>query len=67
MDRSCTINSSGIRSVNDFFLSQVIRYEFERIIQQILRSHQAFFHASSLLGNIMVLTLMQEGSMSVAC
>ena len=36
MDRSRTIASSG--SANYFFLSQVIRYEFERRIQQILRS-----------------------------
>ena len=47
MDRSCTIDSSG--SVNCFFLSQAIRYEFERRIQHILRSHQAFFHASHQL------------------
>ena len=50
MDRSLTIDSSG--SVNYFFLSQVIRYEFERRIQQILRSHQAFFYAPRQLGNI---------------
>ena len=40
MIRSHSIDSSG--SINYFFLSQVIRYEFERRIQHIVRSHQAF-------------------------
>ena len=59
MDRSRTIDSSG--SVNYFSLSQVIRYEFERRIQQILRSHQAFFQAPhQQFRKCMLLTLMQE-------
>lgn len=49
-NRSGTIDSSC--NVNYFFLSQVIRYEFERRIQQILRSHKAFFHVSRQLGII---------------
>ena len=41
MIRSHTTDSSGC--VKYFFLSQVIRHEFERRIQHIVRSHQAFF------------------------